>query len=369
MTITNYWWEIIWIVLAGAFLSYVFPRRDELVEDRLKQCWLYIPAFILAVPYVIWAGFRTTSWGDTGAYRQMFLNAPGSLRMLGEYLETVNKDKGFAVLTVLIKCFAGGADYVYLLLIAVIQMGILVLIYRKYSENYWVSIFLFIASCEYMSWMHNGIRQFLAVMIIFAATPLLLKKKYIPLIGVILLASTIHASALIMIPIVFIVQGDAWNIRTILMIIAAGFILIWADQFTEILDYLLSNTQYSSVVLDWTEWKDDGMSPIRVLVYAIPTILALLGYNQIREEGSDMINVMVNFSIMTTVISLISMATSGIFLGRLAIYSSVYSNGILLPWEIRHLFRRSSVGVMTAAMAGGYILFFIYQMHVSWGLI
>ena len=81
-----------------------------------------------------------------------------------------------------------------------------------------MSLYLFVASGCHIAWMMNGLRQFLAVSIIMAATPLMLKRKYVPLIGVILLAATVHSSALIMIPIIFIVQGKAWNKKTLLFI-------------------------------------------------------------------------------------------------------------------------------------------------------
>ena len=48
-------------------------------------------------------------------------------------------------------------------MLASIQAIILVTIYRKYSTNYLLSIFLFIASTDYLSWMFNGVRQFAAV--------------------------------------------------------------------------------------------------------------------------------------------------------------------------------------------------------------
>lgn len=42
--------------------------------------------------------------------------------------------------------------------------------------------------------------------------------------------------------------------------------------------------------------------------------------------------------IISTALYAISMVTSGIFIGRLPIYCSLYANGILLPWELNHLF-------------------------------
>lgn len=369
MTLTNYWWLLIWLFLGGGFLVLAFPKRNEVVLGKVEKRWNVFPAIILIVPYIIWAGFRSDIYGDTYAYRQSFFKAPSQLGELGAYLVGVSKDKGFSVLTVFIKWIAGNSDIVYFLIIAAVQLICLALIYRKYSCDYWTSIFLFVASTDYLSWCHNGIRQFMAIILILAATELLLKKKYFLLIVVILIASTFHASALLMIPIVFIVQGKAWNKKTVLCIIASVIALSFVEQFTNVLDTLVSNTQYSNIVTDWKEWQDDGTNPIRVFIYSIPMILSIVGFKQIKNKDDSFVNILTNFSILTSAIALISMVTSGIFLGRLIIYPAIYSSFLLLPWEIDNLFTKDSAQLIKIAMIVGYIGFFFYQMHFSWGLI
>ncbi len=350
-------------------MSVIFPRRKEIVLGKVEKRWEPLPAILLAVPYAIWAGFRTNGFGDTAAYRQTFLQAPSQLSELAGSIAAASKDKGYAAFEVIVKWIIGNSDVIYFLIIAAIQLMCIVIICRKYSCNYWNSIFLFIASTEYMSWCHNGIRQFLAVALIFAATDLLLKSKYIPLLIVILTAATIHASALLMIPIVFIVQGKAWNVKTLLCIIVTIFILIYVESFTGILEELLSNTNYSSMVTDWKEWQDEGTNPIRVLVYSIPMILSLIGYKQIRKLDDNFVNILTNLSILTSAIAMVSMVTSGIFIGRLIIYPAIYSSYLLLPWEIEHLFSKESAKLIRIFMVIGYVGFFYYQMHSAWGLI
>ena len=87
-----------------------------------------------------------------------------------------------------------------------------------------------------------------------------------------------------MIPVIFIIQGKAFNKRAILCVLVCIIVLFFADQFTNVLDTLLSDTQYTNVVSDWQEWEDNGMNPIRALVYSMPTILAVIGYRYIKQE-------------------------------------------------------------------------------------
>lgn len=114
---------------------------------------------------------------------------------------------------------------------------------------------------------------------------MLLKRKYVSLTVIILLGATFHASALLMVPIIFIVQGKAWNKKSVLCILGCILILIFVNRFTDGMNDALSNTQYSNMVTDWKEWEDNGTNPIRVFVYSIPMIFSVVGRRQIKEAG------------------------------------------------------------------------------------
>lgn len=368
MTLTNYWWLLIWVFVGGGALTVFMPKRQELVLGKKEERWRPLPAFLLMLPFIIWAGFRTDSViGDTSSYRNAFSEAPEVLSQIPSYLEMITKDKGFYCLMALIKNITSNS-VTYFFIIAAFQLTVLVWLYRKYSCNYWLSIFLVIASTDYMSWAQNGIRQFMAITICLLATPFMLKRKYVPTIALILLASTMHQSALIMIPIVFIVQGKPWNKRTISFMLVAFVAIIFVSEFTNWLDAAMQETQYANMVTDWTEWGDDGTNPLRVLVYSIPMILSLVGLKYVKQEDNPIINLCVNMSIITSGIYLISMMTSGLFLGRLPAYCSFY-NGILLPWELENMFTKDSAKLITVITVVAYCAFFYYQMHFVWGML
>lgn len=229
MTLTNYWWLIIWMFVGGYILDKFFPKTEELIFGKTEIRWKVLPAILLVVPLIIWAGFRDNTFGDTAAYRELFNAAPSSLALIPSYLESVTKDRGFSVLMVLFKWIFGNNCTLFFLILAIFQLCCVAMIFRKYSCNYWFSIFVFVASTEYLSWMHNGIRQFIAVALIFAATELFFEKKYFKLTIIILIASTIHGSALMMLPIMFIVQGQGWNRKTVLCVLFAIIALLYVN--------------------------------------------------------------------------------------------------------------------------------------------
>lgn len=316
LTLTNYWWLLIWLFVGGAICSY-FPKRRELVNDRVVTRWDIFPAILLVLPYIIWAGFRGDV-ADTRLYRLAYERASSSLSAIPALFTGDVKDPGFKVVEIVLKSIIGNHNEIYFLLIATFQMLCLSFVFRKYSTKYWICIFLFIASTDYMSWVMNGMRQFVAATAIFACFEWLLQKKYVSLIAVILLVSALHQSALLMIPIVFIVQGKAWNMKTIIMLIITMVVVAFIDRFTPIMNDMLQNTQYDDALSSTT---DDGTNVIRVLVYSVPALMSLLGLKYIRSADDPVINICVNCSVVTMAIYLVSMVTSGIYIGRLPIYT------------------------------------------------
>lgn len=76
---------------------------------------------------------------------------------------------------------------------------------KKYSTNYWFSVFLYI-TLGYYTFFFNGLRQGISMAIFTIALPFLIEKKIIPYLLVCLIGSLFHISALFMIPFYFIVN-------------------------------------------------------------------------------------------------------------------------------------------------------------------
>ena len=136
MRLHNYWWLLIWMFLFGAVSLAFIPRREEIVLGHPRIRWGKLPAAILAIPYVIWAGWRPDSFGDTGMYRLTFNRMPTGLANLWSYVSSRSKDRGFVVFEYLIKTIISDDSVVFFLIIAAIQIYILVRIYRKYTLLY-----------------------------------------------------------------------------------------------------------------------------------------------------------------------------------------------------------------------------------------
>lgn len=367
MLSNNYILILLWIA-AMAVLSKTtsIVYCTETVNGQQVRRFNWFFAVLAILPLVIWAGWRGYV-GDTPAYMNAFNNMPTEFGNLSSYIAGVQKDQGFYFFSALLKCVIGNRVHLYLLIMAALQCLLVFMIYRKYSISYIVSFFLFIASTDYISWIFNGMRQFTAAAITFACLPLIVKKKYVWAIIGVLFASLFHQSALIVLPFIFIVQGKAWNKKTLLFIVASIVAVLFIDRFTNILDTVLADTQYQNVVSDWQSWEDDGTNVLRVLVYSVPAIMSLVGLKYVKHEDDPIINICINMSIVSAGFYLISMFTSGIFIGRLPIYFSLYSY-ILLPWLIKNMFEKKSAFLVNVAMVGAYLVFYLYST-ITMGLV
>ncbi len=353
-----YYFIFIWIALFAFFSQQIRVKYSVNINGEIVLRWRFIYAFLAFAPVIYLAAF-TAPRSDTVLYLTIYQNLPESWESFKALVRDSESGIGFLFFEWIINRLSSGNEYAFRIAIAAVHCIPVLYVFRKYSDNYLISLYLFVASGCHIGWMMNGLRQFMAVSIIMAATPFLLKKKYVLTILFILLAATFHSSAILMLPVVFIVQGKAWNKKTLLFIAVAVIFMYAFSRYTWLLDSMLQNTEYEGIMENAAEMGDDGVNPIRVLVNSIPMLLALFGRKYIDKENDAVTNMCVNMSVITTGLYLIAMVTSGIMVGRLPIYTSLYSF-ILLPHIIKTIFKKSSAQIITILMIAFYFLYYLY---------
>ena len=266
-------WVIIWGIMSQITARQVCVG-NEVYENRVN---LFM-AFVTFSVIIFFAGLRS-GVADTWTYIDMFKEYPLWPDAYKFITDPSAREPGFRIFTVLIKTYISQDYQPWLFIIASISGICIMYPLYKYSCNYGMSVFLFMVSCQF-TWLLNGMRQFLVAAILFACTPLILNKKPIPYIIIVLILSTFHKSALIMIPAYFIVDSEPWSKRTMLFIACIILAMVFTSQFTGLLDTVVENTDYASSMAEFKD-TDDGTKPIRILVESIPIIIAFLYKDQI----------------------------------------------------------------------------------------
>ena len=357
-----YWFILAWVIVFG-IMSQMRARYvcvGEGIYESRTNLFMAIMAFSIII---FFAGMRSYV-ADTSAYINIFNQYPLFSAAHDVIFDSSAREPGFRVFSILIKTYISQDYQVWLFIIATISGICIMYPLYKYSSNFGVSAFLFMASCQF-TWMFNGMRQFLVASILFACTPFILEKKPIPYIIIVLILSTFHKSSLIMIPAYFIVDSEPWSKRSMLFIACTILAMMFTSQFTGLLDTVVENSDYATSIGEF-KGNDDGTSPIRILVESIPIVIAFIYRDRIKEKLTPIVKISINMSLISSGVYIISkIAKSGVLLGRLPIYFSLY-NLLLLPWLINNTFEKNERRLINFFMIICYLGFFYYQMKIAW---
>ncbi|MDT8861105.1 EpsG family protein [Alkalihalobacillus sp. MEB130] len=303
-------------------------------------------AFFALMTLVLVSGLRRNI-GDTYVYRSIY----DENIFTWEYISN-EKDIGFGVLQMFLQNFSYDAQ-IMIFTTALITNALIVMVLYKYARLFELSLYVYIASGLFLVSM-NGIRQFLAAAVIFAATKYIFDGSWKKFTFVVLIASTFHQSALILIPIYFIVRREAWTKTTFRILALAVVIVVGYNQFSELLFSAISDTQYGN----YANFAEGGANVLRIAVNAAPLALAFLGKDKLRElfPKSDYI---VNLCLLNLVFIII--ASQNWIFARFNIYFGLYQL-ILIAWVVK-VFKEKDQKFIYFAIVACY-LFYFYQEHV-----
>lgn len=335
------------ITIATYFLA-LLTRKIESKYGKISWFFLFFVIAILVILSAIRSGI-----GDTGMYRHLY-------ELVDQSYMSDGYEIGFIYFIKFLKVFSNDSQLLIIVTSVIINILNVITIYRYTKDSYFeLGIFLYITSGYYIVTM-NGIRQSLAASILFFATTLIFKKKYKTYFLIVLLMSTIHNSALIMIPLYFIVKLTPWERMTNIIFALTAIGLVFYDPLLNLAIKFLGNTRYEQYV----EFDEGGANLIRIAVFAVPVLLAYLRRDVIKEKWKYG-NVFVNMNIICFIVMLFS-AYNWIF-ARFTIYFQLYSF-ILIPYLIANCFEGKERRVFYFMLIVLYFIFFYYDQHVINGI-
>lgn len=305
------------ILLLNLFVVYVasiFARlnvKEKTFESNYKN---YNNIFILIslVSLIVISGFRYKSGTDFHTYTEIYMLAPKT------NLSDAT-DIGFLIICKILNRISLDPQLMFLVTSIIINI-LIVNTLRKKSTSYELSMWLYINTFAYYS-TFNGVRQWVAAAIVFSGSEYLFKRNFKKYLIVVILASLIHASAIVMLVIYFIVNSKPFSLRNLFIIISfIGAIFLYIP-FVNLLFKLLQGTQYAyyfNVVKDST----NGVNPIRIIVYLLPVILFALFYKKLNKKKDKEIDIIFNLCIIGSLIMLLSVKQ--VFFARLIFYFDVY---------------------------------------------
>ncbi|MDQ0975364.1 transmembrane protein EpsG [Neobacillus niacini] len=347
---------ILWINLAIVFILSFFSRYFAVSTTGMLSSVPIKPnkalVFGTMVSLALVAGLRSNI-GDTYFYKHSF-------EMNDFTWEFINsqKDIGFGLLQMVLKRYSNDPQ-ILILTTAIITNILIVLVLYKYSRMFELSMFVYITGGLFLISM-NGIRQCLAAAVIFTATKFLIEGSLLKYILVILVASTFHQSALVLIPIYFLVRYKAWSKATFILLFFSILIVLGFDKFSTILFSAIKDTEYGH----YQNFNEGGASIIRVAVNLVPIAISYFGREKLRKIFPES-DIIVNMSIIGFVFMIIS--TQNWIFARFSIYFTLY-HLILISWIVK-VFSEKDQRVIYYALLICYFIFYYYESVISLNII
>lgn len=220
----------LWLVLFTSILllpitHYTLKFGNNKVNKIKYQNGKIVYIFLFSLVLIVLTGFRADTVGkDTVMYHQLY----DITRATTSFSETLGcwQNKSIEIGYLILEFVLGRVmDFHFASLIfAIISIApVMVLIY-KYSENYWLSLFIYLAFGMY-TFTFAGVRQSLAMGICCIAFLFAKERKFVKFIIFIILAVFIHKSAVIFVPTYWLIKAkhNQKNITLFFVGIVASF--------------------------------------------------------------------------------------------------------------------------------------------------
>ena len=193
----------------------------------------------------------------------------------------------------------------------------------KYSDTPEFSILLYLfLGCWHLSF--NIVKQCAAAVVLLVGQKYLFEEKFSKWMLICLLGSLFHVSALLMIPVYFLLKKRV-SIKQILLLCFIGLVLYFNyDRLFDLMEFLKEGEGVTSIT---SAVGEPEVNRLRVLVACSPVLLMLF-YKPLYDESDVQMRVWTNMSILNAVLYVASM--NSVYLTRFCVYTDIF-NIFFLP--------------------------------------
>ena len=351
------------ILCLGASVLLALSHRDNPVQrvhwgqtGHFMRCEtdLYM---LIAILWLTGFSFLRTDYNDTAAYIRGFRNAQSLAEGFasGAYTDWMENPLSMFYRDLM----AGVTDnyHVYFLLPTLLHAVALVKLLKHDSVSPGMSMLLYFSLGAYGMLFLAAFKQSMAMAILLLALPYAEQKKYVKYVLFVLLATLFHFYAIVylVVPLLF---GKPWGKTTWLMVMIAVFTLVTYDST---LGALMRNVENMGGDIAAEELFDGhSINALRVAVYWVPALLALVFRKHVNYESTRMENLIVNMTVLCACILTIGLAEGANLSGRMAGYFEI-ATVIALPYIIKKTFTEESAEFVTVSAVLLFLGYFCYE--------
>lgn len=355
-----YWGTVLLMYLSQIY----YPTRYQLSGKQISShhfMWKRADIFmVITICWLVCFSFLRQNYNDTANYIFFWRHAESVQELLrsGRLLDLTGNP-----LSIFWQAFSHEIAenyHVYFLLPAIAINFAVIKLIRQYSVQPAFSLLIFFSIGTYIMYM-AALKQSFAMFFLLLAIPYAEKKQYLKFYLLVFVAFLFHAHAFMfaIIPFLF---SKPWGKTTWL-----GFavVLFAMATYDVTLGAFMNYAQSIGMLVDKSELFDGHqINFLRVVVYWIPTVLALLFRRRLFHDSSRMENLFANMAIVSSMILMMGLVQAANLYARMAAYFEIAA-AITLPWMIKKLFDKQSAQLVTVVAVVCYFGYFCYEFGIS----
>lgn len=351
----------LWILMIVALvLSWIHEHAYIGTKDRAISKHKISLVFIIMLLFLGgYLGLRVRG-NDTRTYIQIYENTKIFPQFWSTFDPSLSKDPGFNFLNAVLKTL-GVTTQSWLMIYALITVGLYLHFFRKYKNDLVLNIYLFICIGLH-GFVGAAIKQSIATAICLCALPLAEEKKWIRYILLVFLGSTFHMYALVYLIVPFL-TFKPWTKKTFFLIVGTVIVAFSLQNLFGVITEITSSAGEGYTV---GELSGEGVNIFRILVSNVPALLAIFFHKQLFVDSTRRENMMFNLSMINGCIMFIGLFGTANYFARLANYF-VAAQAIILPWIINKLGGKNRK-FLKIVMIICYLGYYYYSTNIVYGL-
>ena len=347
------------------YLSEVYHPVDVQIEGKQTGKYHFMRRrsdvfMVIVIAWMTCFSFLRTDYNDTYTYRAFFADAQSLAEGFSNGSFTSLFENPLSMLYRSLIRELTENYHIYFFFPAFLSSFPVVKLCKRYSVNPAFSILIFFSIGTYVTYI-AALKQCMAMFFLLLALPYALDKKYIRFYILVFIAMLFHTHAF-MFAIVPLLTGKPWGKITWAGLAFVVFALLTYDVT---LGAFMEYAQSLGAFVNENEVFDGHqINFLRVAVYWVPAILALVFRNRLFHDSTRTENLFVNMSIVSAFILTIGLVQGANLYARMAAYFEIAS-AIALPWTIKKLFTKQSVQLVTIVATILYFGYFCFEFAIT----
>lgn len=304
--------------------------------------------------------FLRTSYNDTGTYIHTFLHAETVLEGIEAGTFTDLTGNPWSMLYRSVMHDLTDNYHIYFFFPAILICFSIVKLFKRYSVNPALSLLIFFSVGTYVMYM-AALKQCLAMFCLLLALPYAIERKYVRFYLLVLAAIMFHTHAFMFAVIPLLLEKPWGKITWIFL----GVVLFAMATYNATLGAFMEYAQsLGALVAEDEVFDGHQINVLRVLVYWVPALLALIFHKHLFYDSKPFENLFVNMGIISAFILMIGLVEGANLYARMAGYFEI-GTAVALPWMIKKLFTKQSAQIVSVIATVLYFGYFMFEFAIT----